>query len=277
MYKKYLVIASKKDLAGMNITEQLAQFQTNPMMSAMKDSSAFDIHLIETEIVDGSGINSEKINQYDFIIFASKHQSEKQEKSLSIHSPGNWLSTRPELGGEKGKICKSSGLFQKKMFEKLNKNTERYELPDYNVTLEVTHHGPLIDKPCVFIELGSTETEWQDKRAGFVIAKTISDMINGFEENPYREVAIGIGGPHYCPNFNKLQLSSNVAFAHIIPKYVLPFTEEMVKEAIEKTEEEVDFVVLDWKGIGDEEQRESLIKILDKNYISYKRTSEVEN
>jgi D-aminoacyl-tRNA deacylase len=277
MYKKYLVIASKKDLAGMNITEQLAQFQSNPMMSAMKDSAAFDIHLIDTEIIDNSGIDPEKIKQYDFIIFASKHQSEKKEKSLSVHAPGNWLSTRPELGGQAGKVCKSSGLFQKKMFEKLNKNTERYELLDYSVTLEVTHHGPLIDKPCVFIEVGSTETEWQDKRAGFVIAKTISDIVNGFEENPYREVAVGIGGPHYCPNFNKLQLSSNVAFSHIIPKYVLPFTEEMILEAIKKTEEEVDFVILDWKGIGDEEQRNSLIKILEKNYISYKRVNEIDH
>ena len=31
----------------------------------------------------------------------------------------------------------------------------------YKLTLECTHHGPLIEKPCVFIEIGSTETEWE--------------------------------------------------------------------------------------------------------------------
>ena len=258
MYKKYLIVASKKDLAGSNITTQLSQFQNNPVISAMKDSPSFDFYLIDTEIIEDKGIDQEKINQYDFIIFASKHQSEKGGKTLSIHAPGNWLSTKPEMGGQPRKVCKSSALFQKQMFEKLNENSEKYELQDYSITLEATHHGPLIDKPCVFIEIGSTETEWQDRRAGFVIAKTISDTINEFKENPYNEVAVGIGGPHYCPNFNKLQLKSNVAFSHIIPKYVLPFKEEMIQEAIKKTEEEVDFVVLDWKGIGNEEQRKPL-------------------
>ena len=50
----------------------------------------------------------------------------------------------------------------------------------------------------------------------------------------------------------------------------------MIQEAINKTEEEVDFVVLDWKGIGNEEQRKPLLEILDKNYIQYKRTTEIE-
>jgi len=51
----------------------------------------------------------------------------------------------------------------------------------------------------------------------------------------------------------------------------------MVQEAIDKTEEEVDFVVLDWKGMGRAEQRDEVLKILDKLYINYKRTSEISN
>ena len=31
-----------------------------------------------------------------------------------------------------------------------------------------------------------------------------------------------------------------------------------------KTKEEIDFVLLDWKGIGNAEERERIIKILDK-------------
>ena len=144
------------------------------------------------------------------------------------------------------------------------------------MTLECTHHGPLINKPCIFIEIGSTETEFTDRQAGFVIAKTIKDIIQEFKENPYNEVAIGIGGPHYCPNFNKLQLNSNVALSHIIPQYAFPLTEEMIKQAIDKTEEEVDFVLLDYKGLGNAEQRKQVLEILDKLYIQYKKTSEVE-
>ena len=173
----------------------------------------------------------------------------KKEKTLSIHAPGNWRNA--ELGGETGKVCKTSAQFQKQVFEKLTQNVNSSGLGDrYKVTLECTHHGPLIDKPCLFIEIGSTENEYQNRKAGFIIAKTISETISGFEENPYREIAIGIGGRHYCQNFNKIQLKSNIAISYILPKYVLPLEEAMIKQAIEKTEEEIDFVLLDWKGIS---------------------------
>jgi D-aminoacyl-tRNA deacylase len=273
MFKKYLIIASKLDKAGMNITAQLSQFRKNPVLTSMNNSSNFDFYLCEKEIIYTENLDLNKINQYDFIIFASKHESIKKQKTLSIHAPGNWR--RNELGGETGKICKTSALFQKQIFEKLNKNAKEHNIEDYKITLECTHHGPLIDKPCIFIEIGATETEWQDRRAGFVIAKTIRDIIQEFKENPYNEIAVGIGGPHYCPNFNKIQLNSNVALSHIIPQYVLPLTQEMIQEAINKTQEEVDFVLLDWKGLGNSEQRQQILNLLDKNYINYKKTSEV--
>jgi D-tyrosyl-tRNA(Tyr) deacylase len=49
----------------------------------------------------------------------------------------------------------------------------------------------------------------------------------------------------------------------------------MVKEAIEKTEEEIDFAVLDWKGLGNAEQRQETLDILDKLYVRYEKTSDV--
>ncbi len=273
MYQKYLIVASKKDSAGINITTQLSQFRENPVLSSMKQSPSFDFYLCEKEIIYTENLDLEKINQYDFIIFASKHQSEKKEKTLSIHAPGNWR--RAELGGTSEKICKTSALFQKQMFEKLKINADKYHLQDYKVTLECTHHGPLIEKPCVFIEIGSTENEWKNRKPGFVIATTIRDIIKDFKENPYHEVAFGIGGPHYCPNFNKIQLNSNIALSHILPQYVLPLSEGMMHEALEKTQEGIDFALLDWKGLGNSEQRKQITDILDKLHINYKRTSEV--
>ncbi len=264
MYSKYLIIASKKDRAGINITTQLSQFPREN----------FSFYLVEDHAIYNENLDMEKINRYDFIIFASKHESRKKEKTLSIHAPGNWRIA--ELGGESRKISRTSALFQKQLFEKLNSNVKNSGLGEkYKVTLECTHHGPLLDKPCLFIEIGSTIEEWEDRRAGFILAKTISETIRSFRPNPYNEIAIAIGGPHYCPNFNKIQLNSNVAISHVIPNYVFPLTEEMIKEAIEKTEEEVDFAILDWKGLGRAEQRKEVLDILDKLYINYKKTSEI--
>ncbi|MBU1252148.1 MAG: D-aminoacyl-tRNA deacylase [Nanoarchaeota archaeon] len=266
MYEKFLVVASKLDKAGINITTQLSQFPGS--------SEQFKFYLVDKEIIYTESFDPEKINDFDFVIFASKHASESGEKTLSIHAPGNWRSA--DYGGERGKVCKSSSLFFKHIFTKLNENVEHYDLKNYKVTMETTHHGPLINKPCVFVEIGSTETEWSDRRAAFILAKTISDSIESFKENPYNEVAVAVGGPHYCPNFNKVQGKSNVAISHVISQNAFPLTEEMVREAIEKTEEEVDMILLDWKGLGRKEHKDEVLKILDKFFIPKKRTGEVD-
>jgi|TARA_Y100000310_G_scaffold121029_1_gene119807 D-aminoacyl-tRNA deacylase len=264
MHKKYLVIASKQDEAGMNIVTSLSQFK----------NEKFDIYLVDGEIVENSSIDESKLEPYDFILFASKHESSKGDKTLSVHSPGNFRGA--DLGGEPGKVCPTSALFHKALFENLIKTVGEHKMDNYQVTLEATHHGPLINKPCLFIEVGATETEWKDKRAAFILAKTISKTFDEYKPSEYHEVAVGIGGPHYCPSFNKTQANSNVAISHIIPQYVMPISEENILESIRKTEEEVDFILLDWKGLGRAEQRDSIVEILDKNHIRYKRTSEVD-
>ncbi|MCX6750646.1 MAG: hypothetical protein NTZ83_04270, partial [Candidatus Pacearchaeota archaeon] len=154
MFQKYLVIASKKDRAGMNITNQLSQFREIPLLSSWGNKPGFDFYLVDEEIIYTENLNMEKINQYDFIIFASRHKSQKEEKTLSIHPPGNFRTA--DYGGEKEKVCPSSALFNKFLFAKLEENAKKADL-NYKVTLECTHHGPLISKPCVFIEIGSTE------------------------------------------------------------------------------------------------------------------------
>jgi len=261
VYKNYLIVASKLDRAGINITTQLSQF------------GEYKFYLADKEIIYTENLDIGKINEHDFIIFASKHKSEKKERTISIHAPGNWRNA--EFGGESRKVCKTSALFQKYLFEKISENAEKYHLKNYSITLEPTHHGPLIEKPCIFVEIGSTENEWRDPKAAFVVARAISETIKEFNANPYREIAIGIGGPHYCPNFNKIQLKSNVALSHVIPSYAFPLTEEMVKEAVDKTEEEIDFALLDWKGLGNAEQRQQILNVLDKLYVRYEKTGKI--
>ncbi len=260
-YKNYLIVASKKDIAGINITTHLSQF------------GDFSFYLVDNEVIYTENLDLEKMSHYDFIIFASRHRSEKNQKSLSVHAPGNWK--RADFGGREGRVCKTSALFQKQFFEKLKKNAEQFHLSGYDLTMECTHHGPLIDKPCIFAEIGSTETEWKDRKAAFIVARTIYETIQEFKENPYNEIAIGIGGPHYCPNFNKIQMNSNIAISHVIPQYVFPLSEEMVQEAIAGTEEDIDLILLDWKGLGPSEQRQQTLDVLNKFYIQKKKTSDI--
>ena len=76
--------------------------------------------------------------------------------------------------------------------------------------------------------------------------------------------------------FNKIQLNSNYAISHIIPEYVLPLTEIMLKQAEQKTKEQIKLVLLDWKGCGKSEQRQQIIKLIEKSGLKYIRTGEIE-
>jgi D-aminoacyl-tRNA deacylase len=261
---KYAVIYSKKDEAGMNIAEHLKEFYLPQVkiIEVKKDSVFCDN--IDKE---------ENLENFDFIIFATKHQSKAGEKSLSLHAPGNWRNA--DFGGKPGKICKTSALALKYLFKKLEENAKLAEYK-HNITLECTHHGPLIEKPCCFIELGSSEEGWKDKDGARIVAKTIADFQNFKEDNKIKSV-IGIGGPHYCPNFNKVQLNSNeYAISHIIPEYALPINETMITEAIEKTKEHTEKVIVDWKGCGNSESRNKVIDVIKKLGLEYERTERIE-
>ncbi len=204
----------------------------------------------------------------DFIIFASKHQSTQHNKTLTVHSIGNF--GEAEFGGIRGKLCNASAFVNKILFKELQKQAQGSK---YQCTLEATHHGPYIDKPSCFIELGSTEEEWKDPIGGEIIAKTIREFLENFKHQNTRELipAVGIGAGHYCPSFTKLQSVFPYAISHVLPEYHMPFTEEMILELVNKTLEKP-AIILDWKGIGNQEEKQHLLKILEKLNLSYLRT-----
>jgi len=88
------------------------------------------------------------------------------------------------------------------------------------------------------------------------------------------DVAFGVGGLHYCNNFNKVQLRTNIAIGHICPKYMLEkLDSEMILQAMSKTIPKPSFVLLDWKGLGREKQR--IVNLLNELGIEYRRTDQL--
>ena len=261
---RFAIAYSKKDLAGINIAEQFKKIAFAPNIPIIK---------LKKETIFSEDMDKmPEFKNIDFIIFATKHQSVKGEHSLSLHAPGNFRTA--DYGGKLGKVCNTSSFILKYLFQNLNKITKESNLKDYNITLECTHHGPFINKPCCFIEIGSKQEQWQDKEAGKVIAKTILTLQN-YKPNPNWIPTIGIGGPHYCPNFNKIQQDSKYAISHIMPEYAMPLAENFLYELEEKTTEQVKEVLIDWKGCGKSEQRQKAIDLINKAGLNYKRTKEI--
>ncbi len=184
----------------------------------------------------------------DFLIFSTKHVSTKGVPSLCTHAIGNWGTA--EMGGREKTLGIAPAPYLKRALQLL----EEKNLLGFDVFQEATHHGPASQKPILFIEIGSSQKEYENREAGFIIANTLLDILSF---KPLAEkTAVGIGGLHHSPNFKKIQLNSNIAVGHICPKYNLPFlTKEMVVQAIDRTSPKAELIILDWKGLGENKER----------------------
>ncbi|MFH1307270.1 MAG: D-aminoacyl-tRNA deacylase [archaeon] len=254
---KYAIIVSKSDPAGMNIAQELEKKG------------------LKVELIDKVQIFAENLDKQidaDFFIFASKHQSADKRKALTVHSIGNFH--KVDYGGKPEVLVPCSALFNKYLFKTLEKKASQEKL-DFQVSLEVTHHGPYLEKPTVYIEIGSSDEQWRDVLAGKVIAETITECIKNFKPDKKIIPAIAIGGKHYAPSFNKIQLNSFYALGHIIPEYSLPVSKEIISQAVSKTLEKPKLAILDWKGMNSKERQE-IISLLNQLNIEYIRTSNVE-
>jgi D-aminoacyl-tRNA deacylase len=267
---RFGIIYCKNNIAGKNIVDRFKEISFSPHIPIIE---------LKKETIY-SKINTKKypeLKEIDFLFFASTHKSKKGDPSLCLHTAGNWKEA--ELGGKAGKVCMTSAFVMKYLFQKLNENAikEKEIFNKYKISMEATHHGPLVEIPSCFIELGSLDNEWKDEKAARIIAKTIISL-NDIE---FRELknkswipTIALGGGHYCLNFNKIQLNNIYAISHVIPNYNFPINEQILKEAEKKTKEQIKEVLIDWKSI-DEKERENIIKTIEKLNLNYKKIKDV--
>jgi D-aminoacyl-tRNA deacylase len=255
---RFSIIASEKDIAGMNIVSVLKEKYSDEVK---KNNAA--LHIIKEDTIFFEG--ADKLDA-DYLIFATRHQSKSGEKTLSVHFPGNF--SKAEFGGVDKSLCTSAVSLLKQAFINLN---EIGKDSGYSITMEATHHGPLLKKPVIFIEIGSREEQWKDKKAAEIIAKTIIKTLTEYKKTDY-ETAIGFGGLHYCQNFNEIELSKNIALSHICPKYhVGVIDEEVILRMFNASDSKVSYALLDWKGIQSED-KQRLVAMLERLNIPWKKT-----
>jgi len=151
---------------------------------------------------------------------------------------------------------------------------------DFAVDIEVTHHGPTtIEKPIIFLELGSSEKEWEIEQAGKVVAHSTihtcleySKMLENEEYLP--KIGLGFGGTHYAPQFRKLVDMRNIAISFICPKYYIQdLDKRIIQQMIENTVEKVGFFIIDWKGTNSAD-KQHLIPLLEEFDIPIRKTKE---
>ena len=263
---------SQKDIAAQTIKNRLLTLFAFTQTEHLFDSTPiYQLENLSLVTIESDSIHADSLDQKlkaDLFIFASRHKSAAFKPALLTHVPGNWA--KAELGGRPTTLCYAPPSAIKTALLTLHTKREELDLHDWAYGLEVTHHGPYIERtPSMFIEIGSTEKEWRNQRAAEAIAHTIVTVAQRYQD-PYPTV-LGFGGPHYCPAFTRLMLETNFTVSHIMPKYNLAhLTKSLLCHAIERTAGPVAYAALDWKGLKSS-QRQHLQSLLKEEEIEPRR------
>jgi len=233
-------------------------------------------HNLNLVVTDEELIHLKNVEKSEFqnsvLIFLSKHASKSKIPALTSHFTGNF-SIDNSLGGAPFEIGVAYPSFQKVFMKNLY--SMKNSLPKYDLTIEASHHGPTSSSnPILFIEIGSSEEEWSNKKTAKLVCECLIQTIQNVSEKAKveeSEIAIGLGGNHYPQKFNNLILTSNIAFASIASKHNLRFiSNEMLEQMKGKSIEKVTSIYIDKKGMGSEKDRIlSLLKTqeLETKYV----------
>ena len=249
-------MTSSCDLAGMTMTRYLmrsAEFASESKENSNCQSYRSARHEnIQLYIFPGSLLTLENIDDLysdaSMFIFLSKHRSHSCIPTLTCHFTGNF-SADNSYGGNPRQIAISYPSLLKGYLKAIT--AAKQKVPEYEVIIEATHHGPTsLNKPVLFIELGSSEKQWNDDNAAAVICDTLLGMLDiGFE--CCDKVGIALGGTHYPIKFNKLLLESRFGLGAVASKHNLEaIDEEILNQMIEKSAEKVTHAGTGHEGVG---------------------------
>jgi len=246
-----LLVAYKNDPAGHNMAKFISQ-------SMNKDGDLYHSKNFDLIEIDSPSISADWLNEkydYDGFIFLSKHAAESGTLALTCHSTGNF--NEAKFGGNQKELAIPYPDFQKKYMQKLWDNHESYL--DFEITIEATHHGPThLKKPSIFVEIGTTESQWNDETLCSSVAKLVVETLE--KPSDLYPFAICFGGTHYSKKFTKELLFGKYALGTVMPKHALEFLNSDLFDHLLIQNYGAKTALLDWKSLG--KYKQTLIDLL---------------
>ncbi len=242
-----LLISYESDPAGFNMATFLSK-QMKKGDDGIFHGDDFDLVIISSPAISADWL--EEKYRYDGYVFLSKHAAESGDLALTCHSTGNFGNAM--FGGFARQVAIPHPHRQKSYMKRLWE--ERNLFSKFDITIEATHHGPTaLSKPTLFIEIGTTEKEWTDKKLCEDVAKIILKEMS--EIPPRHDVAICFGSTHYPSKFNKELLEGDLALGTVIPKHGLEYLDLELFDHILERNNEAKFALVDWSGLGKNKQK----------------------
>lgn len=222
-----LLVASRHDPASINIRDRLLETgDWQPTGERFRGALAWgrgDDLLVE---IEGPSVTDEDLaghlrawrDAVEAVWFLSRHRAESGHPSLTVHPIGNH---RPvaDLGGRPSTLAPAPARDMGALLRRLKARRDEAGLP-HSVTFEATHHGPGIGVPSLFVEIGSDDAWYGDRRTAQAMAAAVHDVLDGGGAigGP---VLVGAGGGHYVPRQTDLALAGEADFGHFLPAYAV--------------------------------------------------------
>ena len=246
-----LLVAYKNDPAGHNMAKFISQNMNYD--GDVYRGKNFDLIEIDSPAISADWLD--KKYEYDGFIFLSKHAAESGTLALTCHSTGNF--DEAKFGGNQKELAIPYPDLQKRYMQKLWDNHESFS--DFEITIEATHHGPThLKKPSIFVEIGTTELQWNDE----TLCSSVAQLVVNTLEKPHgiSPFAICFGGTHYSEKFTKELLFGKYALGTVMPKHALNFLTPDLFEHLLTQNNGVQAALLDWKSLG--KYKQTLIDLL---------------
>ena len=251
-----LLVAYSDDPAGYNMAKFLSQKMKKE--DEIFRGKNYDLLIIPTPAIKADWL--EEKYDYDGFIFLSKHAAESGVLALTCHSTGNF--SEAKFGGNPGQMAIPYPEIQKKYLQKLWKNKSKFS--DFQIIIEATHHGPTaLNKPTIFIEIGTTEKQWNDVPLCESIAKLVDETLS--EEIPKSPIAICFGGTHYPEKFTKELLDGKFGLGTVMPKHALDNLDQKLFSHILERNQNATVALLDWGGLGPNKKK--LLELLESTKL----------
>jgi D-tyrosyl-tRNA(Tyr) deacylase len=233
---EYVVVLSDVDPVARAVSEELG---TGPATGETLDDAPF--RRISGQAVTvrrpGRHIHDERLDlrlpaswrqSPPTLVFPSVHRSESGHDALTVHPLGNPGPTA-EVGGRPGVLDPTDPL---RMTDALRRLSEGAGTVGWPACYEATHHGPELDCPAFFIEVGGREPDRPPAAATRLIAAVVREL----GTDPTDRIVLGVGGGHYAPHFTDLAVRRSLAFGHILPRHALDgIVPEMARLAWQRT------------------------------------------
>jgi D-aminoacyl-tRNA deacylase len=230
------------------------------------------LHLCKTNMRHVAQIPN-LVKEYDLLIFLSKHASVSGKPSFCVHTQGNFGEAK--LGGSIATLGVCPVVFKNTYYQHIYGANLRLNL-GFDVVHEATHHGPDCNVPSVFVEIGSTQLEWENIALAHVVRDALYSTLCEYSgettfqnsqsnKSTHTEILpaiFGIGGSHTCTNFNRLSFEKKALLGHVCANYnIFDLTPELITQTVDKATLPCEIIV-DWKSL-DSAQRTHVSSVLE--------------